>query len=215
MAHGHAVKQGEHRVNKQTAERSKRDHATAEAVAQKIGRGKIARDTLLLFETADRMSEFADAVRNLRIPRTHHKAAAHYILSGGYFSRAYIKEATIVTQLHLWWDERSGASAKRSERARKEKEREKIRKLTGTSYRVFVLELANKLRAQLTKAKVAAQYAQLMDAGTRKIVEDKIAPLTEQLNKLVDAARSAGGDMKDITPASQVLTQLTHQEHST
>ena len=172
-----------------------------EEAADKIGKGKIAKNILLMFDAPRTMSDFASAVRKLGIDKKHHAAAAKHILN------AKVKEERITSELDIWWDRVSGAAAQRSKDAESERERAKLHKLIkGTDFTSFLLKIASDLGDTEKRLDIAIQYVDSADARGHKVIASKMVPLADKLNTLIERSRASLGGMRDVTPGKKMLT---------
>ena len=172
---------------KAKAEREKAEQLAKEAA--RIGKGVVSKDVLLMFDTPNRMTDFAAAVRRLEIPKQHHVAAAQYIISDK------IMHDDIYRKLSVWWDEASGASAERRRKAKAVAEREKLLKKTkGRDYVSVLLELRNSLKKESENWKIALAAVHLVDAKEKAVIE-QIAELIKPINALVERSREVQGEV--------------------
>lgn len=174
-----------------------------EAAADKIGKGHIAKNILLMFDAPRTMSDFASAVRKLGIDKKHHAAAAKFVLN------AKVKEERIERELSIWWDQASGASAQRAKTAEREREQEKFRKkVKGGDFTSVLLKIADNIKDVEDQIDIAIQYIGIADERGRKVIERKIAPLADKLNTLIERSRVSLNEMRDVTPKKM----LTHRK---
>ena len=174
-----------------------------EAAADKIGKGHIAKNILLMFDAPRTMSDFASAVRRLGIDKKHHSAAAKHILN------AKVKEERIERELAIWWDQVSGAATRRAKSADQERAQEKLRKLIKSKdFTSFLLKIADDLKDTEERLKIAIQYIDQADARGHRVVENKIAPLADKLNTLIERSRASLNEPRDVTPKKM----LTHRK---
>jgi len=172
-----------------------------EAAADKIGKGHIAKNILLMFDAPRTMSDFASAIRRLGIDKKHHAAAAKHVIN------AKVKEERIERELAIWWDDVSGASSARRKKAKAEEEQEKFRKAAkGIDPVDYLLKIADDLKNIEPRIKTVLQHIHAFGPRERKVIRGKIADFTSLLNTLVERERETFSGTKDITPAKKMLS---------
>ena len=186
------------------AEKDRQEAKKLNDAAEKIGKGKIAKDVLMMFDTPNRMSDFAAAVRRLGIDSKHHKAAAKFVLKQG------IMHDRIERELATWWDETSGAAAARRKKAEKDAEREKFRKaISGKDPVEYLTKIVGDLKDIEPRIKMVLKHVEAFGPRERAIISGKIADFANLLNSLVRRERETLTGAKDVTPAK---TMLSHQK---
>jgi ParB-like nuclease domain len=174
------------------------------AEAKKIGKGAVSVDVLLMFETPNAMTEFAEAIRRLEIPKNHHVAAAKHIIA------EEVHGKKLERTLDLWWDVASGAEAARKKQAKTEQEREKFKKAArGTDAVDYLLKIADDLKDIEPRIKIVLQYVHLFGPRERKVIRDRIAAFSDLLDALLERERETLSEIKNVTPAK---TMLSHQK---
>ena len=177
------------------------EKAEAEAKKLKAAAAKIegvSNDVLMMFDAVRTMSDFAEAVKRLGIPRAHHEAAAKYIIA------QKVKEERIGRDLAIWWDSASGEAAKRLKADAAKRDQERLKKLIkGTDFTSFLLGIRDALTAgdMLKKLNIAIEHAHLADERGLKAIE-KMVPIAEALSALVRRSYETVSNAKDITPSS-------------
>jgi ParB-like nuclease family protein len=178
--------------------------AESEAKKLKAAAAKIdgvATSVLVMFDAVRTMSDFAEAVRRLDIPREHHKAAAEYIKA------QEVKEERIERELAIWWDKASGAEAKRLKAAAAKRDQDRLKKMIkSTDFTSFLLKIRDDLAAgdMAKRLTIAIDHAHLADNRGRSAIE-KMRPISEKLAALIERSEEVMNDAKDITPASKLL----------
>jgi hypothetical protein len=198
-------KEAEATAARKNGQEEKAEKLDAEAqkmhdTADRLSKGTISRDILLMFDAVRTMTDFATAIRHLRIPPEKHLAAAKMIL------KANVKEERIEKELSVWWDVESGAAAKRAKQAKQQAEYEKMQKLIKSKdFTSFLLKIADDLKGVEERIDIATKYVHLADARGRKVVHDKIAPLAKKLDALIRRAEHPVTD-SEVTPSQMMLT---------
>jgi len=194
--------------DKAERERLEREAAEARAAAQKlndaaekIGKGNIAKSVLLKFDTPNRMTDFAAAIKQLGIDKKHHSAAATLILN------ERVMHDKIKKTLEVWWDDVSGAAAARRKQAKAEEEREKFKKAArGIDPVDYLIKIADDLKDIEPRIKTVLKYVDMFGPRERKIIRGKITDFSELLDTLVERERETLSGSKDITPATKMLS---------
>jgi len=183
------------------AEEADRKAKELEAAAKKISHGKIAISILMMFKTPAVMTAFGQSIRSLRIPIDSHKEAADAALKNK-FTDHNMRE-----QLDVWWDEASGAAEERRKESKRKADMEKFKKATrGRDFNSFVVKFAESVKNLQADAKEIIKAAELVDQYSWKAIEKDVIPTVEILEHLIEQTRAAFLKMKDITPATKMLS---------
>jgi hypothetical protein len=187
------------------AARLRKKAGELEVLAKKIGKGAIARDVLLQFETPRMMSDFGQAIRALGIPKEHHEAAAREIL------QAAVHGSAIKPKLDLWWDVRSGAAGKRLAAAERDQRMAKLRRMVhGGDINAFLVKLDADLGNMLRDLKIAADAAHFANANIRNRIVRQWPQYADLIALIVTRAGATSSEIIDVTPSKL----LTHQEEA-
>lgn len=153
--------------------------------AERIGKGSIKKEVLLLFDVARNMTDFAEAVRKIGVPPTYHERAARFIL------KANVSKDRIKRELDVWWYKESGAERAAMLADRRKTEREKFLKSTrGRDYISVLLGLAEHLRNDEKDWRAAVAATHLLTPKERNIIENKIVPIADLINALIKQSRA-------------------------
>jgi hypothetical protein len=159
-------------------------------------------DRILRMFSANRtMSDFAAAVKKLGISKDLHEEAARYIIA------QKVTEERIYKELDVWWDERSGAAEARRKDAKRKADMEKFKeRAKGRDFNSFVVKFAESVKNLQADAKEIIKAAELVDQYSWKAIEKDVIPTVEILEHLIEQTRAAFLKMKDITPATKMLS---------
>lgn len=197
-----AKEQDEKKRAKMQADADK-DEAEAKKLneaAQKIN--FIDRKILMLFDTPNFMTDFAEAIKQLKIPAKHHKASAELVL------KANVRHERIKHELDIWWDQASGEAEKRRKSAERERQRKKAEEeMKGQNFRVYLHTIYDDLRASdmSKRLRIAIDNINIAEEAERRIIIEKIAPLVSLLNELVQRERETRSGLKNVTPAKMLI----------
>jgi len=206
-------KQADAEKDAKHAEQLRREAQKAEAEAKafeeeadKASRMGIAKEILLLMPTPEHIRVFAQTARSLGIPHDRQMEIAKKVSVNDWSKRA------LPTEMEMWWDQASGAYAKRLRESDREKANKKIQQATrGGDVNAFLMKVTENVTALRRDLVMAVDVAEFASDGVRRALQSKVPEIIELLEKVVERAGAPDAStVVDVTPRKTEM--LTHQE---
>jgi hypothetical protein len=159
------------------AVRKRKEAEEYEQKAKHIRNHCVDKDILMVFRTANQMTDFVECVRKLRIPRSHHQAAMKEVTSREIYGKP------MAQLLSTWWYRESGQQAKHYRRIQRENaEKAFRRRVKDGDYGVYLRSAKGDMNVLIRTLEVATAD----DIGRYALAPDKLCDdVCQSVDKLI------------------------------